>query len=62
MTTLRARVWKKPCAICGHGKSLHRAGYCGYQRRTMGQTWLGRQLVTKYCTCSGYQPKEDMES
>ena len=51
-----ARV--KPCATCGHPKSWHRVGDCRYTWQAMGQTFMGNRIVTKWCTCRGYQSKE----
>lgn len=48
----------KPCAACGHGKSKHRVGGCLHVWRSRGATFMGTGLVTKYCRCDGYQPKE----
>lgn len=48
----------KPCATCGHPKSRHRVGGCRYTWQSMGQTFMGNRIVTKWCTCRGYQPKE----
>ena len=44
----------KPCATCGHGKGMHRVGYCRHQWTTTGQTFMGVGTVVKYCTCGGY--------
>lgn len=48
----------KPCATCGHPKSRHRVGDCRYTWQAMGQTFMGNRIVTKWCTCRGYQSKE----
>ena len=47
----------KPCATCGHGKGMHRVGYCRHQWTTTGPTFMGVGTVVKYCTCGGYTPR-----
>ena len=52
----------KPCARCHHPKSRHRTRECRQTWQTRGQTFTGISVITKWCTCDGYQPpatKED---
>ena len=49
---------RKPCAVCFHGKSLHRRHECRATWQTMGVTVSGRRVVTKWCTCAGYVDRE----
>lgn len=49
----------KPCATCGHGKTLHRVDYCLHHTTKRGQTFMGISayvVYVVYCQCSGYQP------
>ena len=48
----------KPCAKCHHHKSLHRTHECLHTWQTRGQTFMGVRIITKCCTCDGYQPTE----
>ncbi|HLS01415.1 MAG TPA: hypothetical protein VK054_05450 [Beutenbergiaceae bacterium] len=50
---------KKPCAECGHGKSFHRTRDCRKTWQAMGATFMGNRIITKYCTCPGYQPRKE---
>ena len=49
----------KPCASCGHPKTRHRAHECRHTWQTRGQTFMGVRMITKWCPCIGYQPRED---
>lgn len=44
----------KPCARCHHGKSFHRTRECRKVWQTLGQTFMGRRIITKWCPCTGY--------
>lgn len=46
----------KPCANCGHGKTLHRVGSCRHATETITRTYFGAAKFVEYCQCSGYQP------
>ena len=46
----------KPCARCHHPKSRHRTHECRQTWQTRGQTFMGVSVITKWCTCDGYQP------
>lgn len=46
----------KPCATCGHGKSLHRVRSCNHHTARRGQTFMGIGTVVTYCQCRGYEP------
>ncbi len=52
----------KPCASCGHLKTRHRAHECRHTWQTQGQTFMGVRTITKWCPCTGYQPREDRAS
>lgn len=49
----------KPCAACGHAKSLHRTRSCVKTWQTMGQTFMGNRIITKWCDCLGYVAREE---
>ena len=44
------------CAKCRHLKSRHRTRECRHTWQTRGQTFMGISVITKWCTCDGYQP------
>lgn len=46
---------RKPCAKCHHGKSKHGRHSCNATWITRGQTFMGTNQITKYCTCDGYK-------
>lgn len=46
----------KPCATCGHGKTLHRVDYCIQHAIRRGQTFMGISTYVTYCQCRGYEP------
>ena len=48
----------KPCAKCGHGKSLHLTHGCRKTWTKRGQTFAGIGTYTEWCRCDGYQEKE----
>ena len=48
----------KPCAKCGHGKSLHLTHGCHKTWTKRGQTFAGIGTYTEWCRCDGYQEKE----
>lgn len=45
----------KPCAKCRHAKTLHRRHECRETWQTIGATFMGVRMVTKWCLCDGYQ-------
>ena len=45
----------KPCATCGHGKTLHRVGYCLHVTERHSQTYFGFGKCVVYCRCPGYK-------
>lgn len=45
---------RKPCAVCSHGKSLHRRHECRATWQTRGATFMGIRVITQWCTCHGY--------
>ena len=52
----------KPCAKCGHGKSLHLTHGCHKTWTKRGQTFAGIGTYTEWCRCDGYQEKEQTMS
>ena len=44
----------KPCAKCHHPKTLHRRHECRKTWQTIGATFMGVRVVTKWCPCDGY--------
>lgn len=48
----------KPCANCGHPKSRHRTRECRHTWQARGATFMGVNVITKWCPCDGYRDKE----
>lgn len=48
----------KPCSKCGHPKNHHRTYECRHVWRKTGQTFMGNRMVTHWCVCNGYVPKD----
>ena len=44
----------KPCAKCHHPKTRHRRHECRETWQTIGATFMGVRMVTKWCLCDGY--------
>ena len=44
----------KPCATCGHKKSIHRTRSCRHFTTKRGRTFMGVSTIHVYCQCGGY--------